>query len=370
MKKQLLSVLLFVLAVSVTFALPQEKKQFNVEPGKKLVVDFECGSDVIVEGWEKNVVDVDVDISGRDAGDVEIKISETSYGVLISAEYSRSRNSRSTSGEVKVKVPNKFNIELKTTGGELVVKGVEGDLEGTTMGGSLELSSLKGKVEFSTMGGTIELKDSEVDGEVSTMGGNVLIENVVGDVDASTMGGSVTQKNVKGSKSSIGDEVKIKSMGGSINVDEGMNGVNVSTMGGGIKVKRAAKYVKASTMGGDITIDEIDGWVDVSTMGGDIQVNLTGSEGERNVKMSSMSGDITLTVPSDLDMDIEIEIVYEEDDRDEIGVESDFSLSERIEDRDEGDQDTKKLIATGKTGSANNKIRISTVSGKVYLKKG
>lgn len=365
---KLIFALLFV--ATALYALPQVKKEINVQPGQKLVVDIECGSDIIIEGWDKNIVNVDVDIRGRDADELEIEVSETSYGVLITADFDRHKRNNSTGGEVKVMVPSKFDLELKTMGGELSVENVDGDLEGTTMGGELSLRGLKGEVDFTTMGGSIDLIDSEVDGKVKTMGGSVLVENVVGDVDASTMGGSVTQRNVKSSKSSVGKEIKMESMGGAIRVDEAISGANVKTMGGSITVNKASEYVKAETMGGDILIKEIAGWVDATTMGGDVEVNVKGTDGNRDVKIKSMGGDITLYVPADLAMDIEIEIIYDEDDEDEVDVISDFDLSERVVDaRGDWHRDTKKLIATGKTGNGSNKIQIETVSGVVYLKK-
>jgi len=368
--KYLKLILPLLFLTTALYALPQVKKEINVHPGQKLIVDIECGSDIIIEGWDKNVVDVDLDIHGRDADELDIEVSETSYGVLVVAEFEHQKRNNSTSGEVKIMVPAKFNLELKTMGGELSVENVDGDLEGTTMGGQLSLKRLKGEVDFTTMGGSVELVDSEVDGEVSTMGGSVLVENVVGDVDASTMGGSVTQRNVKSSKGSVGKEVKMKSMGGAIKVDEAMSGANVKTMGGSITVNKAAEYVKAETMGGDIIIKEIAGWVDATTMGGDVDVEVKGTDGNRDVKIKSMGGDIKLYVPADLAMDIEIEIVYDEDDEDDIDVISDFDLSERVVDASGNwGGDDKKLIATGKTGNGSNRIRIETVGGVVYLKK-
>ncbi len=361
-------VLIFLFAVTL-FAYPTLKKEIEVEPGQKLVVEIKAGSDIIIEGWNKNIVDLDAEISGRDADDIEINMSKTSYGVLIKADYKTQRHSRSTNGEVKIKVPEKFNVKLETMGGKLEVKNVEGDLKGTTMGGSLTLKNLKGDISFSTMGGSVELSDSEVNGKVSTMGGKVLVENVVGDVDASSMGGNVVQRNVKGSKSSIGKEVWIKTMGGEINVDEAMNGASLRTMGGDITVNQAAEYVKANTMGGDIVIKEIAGWVDASTMGGDVEVKVVGTDGKRDIKLSSMGGDMKIYVPADLDMDIEIEIVFNENRRNKVEIISDFDLTEKVVDTDDLNSDSKKLLGTGITGSGKNKVKVKTIGGKVYLKK-
>lgn len=360
--------LIFLFAVTL-FAYPTLKKEIEVQPGQKLVVEIKAGSDIIIEGWDKNIVDIDAEIKGRDADDVQLEASKTSYGVFLKAYFVEKKHSNSTNGTVKVRVPNKFDLDLETMGGELDVSNVKGTLKGSTMGGKLLLKNLKGNISFSTMGGSVELTDSEVDGKVSTMGGKVLVENVVGDVDASSMGGNVIQRNVKGSKSSVGKEVNIKTMGGAINIDEAMNGASLNTMGGNITVNKAAEYVKATTMGGDIEIKEISGWVDASTMGGDVEVKVKGSDGKRDIKLSSMGGDMKLYVPADLDMDIEIEIVFNENRRDKVEIVSDFNLTENIVDADSDYNNAKKLIGTGITGSGKNKVKIKTIAGKVHLLK-
>lgn len=346
---------------------PKVQQQFEVNPGEKLVVHIETGADIIVEGWNKNFVDIDINFTGRDADEVDLQVERTSYGVLVKAEYEGKRKNRNTSGMVNVKVPNRFDIDLETMGGELKVSSIEGNLKGTTMGGELSLTKLKGEVDFSTMGGAVSLTDSDVDGKVSTMGGEVIVENVVGDVDASSMGGKVIQRNVK-SKSGDPDsnEMKVKTTGGDIDLDEAMNGANVKTMGGDITVNNAAKFIVAETMGGNIKVKKLDGWIKANTMGGNVDVKIVGSSGKKDIDLSSMGGNIEVYVPSELSMDIKIEIIYDEDDEEDIDIISDFDLVERV---DKHRNDKMRLTATGITGDGSNEVKIKTIGGKVYLKK-
>ena len=351
------------------------EKQFNVNPGERLLVDIKTGADIIIEGWNKNTVDIKAQFRGRDADDIELTIEKESYGVSIKAEYEDYSNSRKTSGKIVVKVPSKFDLELSTMGGEIELTGIEGSLEGSTMGGELILKNLKGTIDLSTMGGEVELRDSEVDGELSTMGGDVYVTNVTGDVDASTMGGRVTQRNVKSKKGGTeGKEVKVSSMGGDIDLDEVLNGAKVSTMGGDITIYKVSKFLEAETMGGDIDISKLDGWIEAETMGGDVTVEMVGNpkEGRRDVELTSMGGDIELTVPDGLDMDIHIEIIYKTKHKNKVQIISDFDLDEKIEEvrgNDWGWDDKEKLVAVGKTGSGKNRVIIKTFSGKVHLKK-
>jgi DUF4097 and DUF4098 domain-containing protein YvlB len=257
-------------------------------------------------------------------------------------------------------------------GGDIRVDNVEGDIRGKTMGGALDLSNLKGDLSLTTMGGDVTLVKSEVEGSVKTMGGKVLLEDVVGGVNGESMGGDVVYRRVSNKKGeSTGNEVKIKTMGGDINVDEAPDGADVHTMGGKIRVASAAKYVKALTMGGDIEIEEIDGLVNATTMGGDIEVTMIGDpkRGDRSVLLKSYGGDITLTVPAGLSMNLDVELAYTRGHEDEYEIMTDFpmTLKESAE-WIRGKGDARKIISgTGVVSGGKHKIRIETINGNVRL---
>lgn len=346
------------------------EREIEVKPGGTLTIDLKTGGEISVIGWDKDIVkisaevdekvDFDIDTFGSD---VEVITRATSWGF-----------GNGKKCEVTAMVPTKYNIDINTMGGEVSIKNVEGNIDGKTMGGELTFSGLKGDISFTTMGGDVKLLDSEIDGKVSTMGGDMRLENIVGNVDASTMGGEIIQKNVKSGSNSVGDEVDISTMGGDIHVDEAFHGASVKTMGGDITVNKAKKYVKAETMGGDIEIKEVDGYIKTTTMGGDIYAKMVGNpdEGRRDVDLSSMGGDITLYVPEGLSMQVEIEIIYGDDDEvNSSDIKSDFEMqTENIEDNsDDWSNDSKKLIQTGSFNGGKHKVRISTINGKVHFKK-
>lgn len=364
--------LLFILFIS-TLSAGEIKKEFDVSPGGLLEADIKTGGSIHVTGWDKNKVEVTATHRGdRLDEDINLDIDKMKNGVTINAYASGNVH---TNLHFEVMVPKVYDIDLNTMGGEITVSNIEGDLEGETMGGEIELSQLKGKVRFSTMGGNVELKDSDVDGKVSTMGGEVLFENVVGDVDGSSMGGNVIYKNVKSRNGkSTGKEVNISTMGGEINVDEAMSGADVSTMGGNIKVRKAADHVKATTMGGNITIDQINGWVKASTMGGDIDVNMTGdpAKGNRDVNISSMGGDIELTLPDGISARFDVRITYTRRSSRDYQIKSDFPLDIKKDKEWEYDngEPKKEINGSGKTGDGKNLIKVTTHNGDIIIRKG
>ncbi len=351
------------------------EKEFTVSPGKKLEVDLKTGGSLKITGWEKNVVKVSGTIKGRDAENCVVEVVEEGGGVRISSYYEGRRRNYNTNVDFEINVPTKFNLDLQSMGGSYTIENVQGTIEGKTMGGALTLTKLQGDLDLTTMGGKVRLTNSDVDGKVKTMGGEVLVEDVTGTVKASSMGGKVIQRNVTGrSGEGIKNEVHIRTMGGEINVDDAPEGTDVHTMGGNIHIRKANKYARAKTMGGNIEIDAVDGRISATTMGGDVSVTMVGdaTKGDRDVEIESMSGDVTLTVPASLSMDVDITLAYTRGKEGDYNIISDFDLKkeETKEWEHRNGSPRKYIYGTGTIGGGKHKVKIKTINGNVYLKKG
>jgi DUF4097 and DUF4098 domain-containing protein YvlB len=368
-------ILFLVIALTALLHADNEfRKEIKMESGKRLEIDLTSGGSLTIIGWDKNSVLIEAQSGGDDIDNFKFDIDENRSGLSLDVtHFGHSR--RGGDLDVRIHVPQKSDLELETMGGEISIDNVEGRIGGETMGGDLELSRLKGRIKMTTMGGDINLRDSDLDGEVKTMGGEVEFEDVIGDIEGSSMGGDVTYRNVKRRGSSGAEkEVSISTMGGEIKVDSAPAGATVSTMGGDVHIRSAAKYVKAKTMGGDIDIDAIDGAAKASTMGGDVTVTMIGDpeKGERDVDLSSMGGDIILTVPAGLSMDFDIKLTYTERARKEYKIISDFPINiEQSEEWDYSQGSARKYIfGTGKVGGGKNRVRIETTNGNIIIKKG
>lgn len=353
-------------------------KEFEVKGTGKLSLDLRTGGAIDVEGWDKNIISVDVSISGRDADDIQVDFDLHGNNLDISSYYDGYEDNHNSDGKFVIKMPKKFNMEFSTMGGDVKLKNVSGEFSGRTMGGELKIYGVNGEVDLSTMGGDITVKDCEVDGQVHTMGGEVIVENVVGDLNAKTMGGKIKQTNVKSKSGDSGSEVNISTMGGDIDVDQALNGAKVKTMGGDIDVVKAVKFVEAETYGGDINIHSIDGYVKAKTMGGDVEVTMVGdpNQGDRSISLTSMGGDVILTVPFGLSMDIDIEIAYTKDKwnkKGEVNIFSDFDIVKKEKSKEWDDSKgtpRKYLSGKGEVNGGKHKVKIRTINGDVYLKKG
>lgn len=398
---------LVLLSLLVASQKDATEREFDIAPGKKLDIDLKTGGSVQISGWDKSKVKVVVHSRGGDCEEVKIDFDERISGLSVTSRYDSRWGDNDCDIRLEIQVPLKFNLDIETMGGRIAIDGVQGEIEGETMGGELDLKNIKGEIGISTMGGSVTLKSSDVDGHVKTMGGNVLIKDVTGDVKGSTYGGNVTYKNVKqrsgkplqastmggnlnissrggkveaktygGDIDAEADEVHVSTMGGDITVKDAPSGADVHTMGGDVHILSAREYVKAKTMGGDIDVDAIDGSVQASTMGGDVTVTMTGDpqRGKRDVQISSMGGDISLTVPSGLSMDFDIELAYTKRSKQDYEIVSDFEME--IKETGEWKRiasfgsPRKYIYGTGKVGDGKNRIKIKTVNGNIYVRRG
>lgn len=372
-----ISVLLAALLSTPHARAAETVEEFDVTSGGLLELDLGTGGSITVTGWDRESVRVEAHGPGNEtATPLDIRRTDRGVAVEIKPSGEGTWGWRERKGyDVEIQVPARFDIEVESMGGGITIKGVEGNIEGETMGGALVLSNLRGRLDMSTMGGPITLTDSDVDGQVSTMGGKVLLENVTGDVDGSSMGGNVIYKNVRRSDgSSSGSAIVITTMGGEIELAEAPHGARLETMGGRIEVGSAAEFVDAETMGGDVILHEVDGRVSATTMGGDVEVRVIGDPqaDDRSIEISSMGGEIRLTVPRNFSMDVEIELAYTKRRAGRYSIHSDLDLAITEEsgwDYDHGDA-RRVIRGRGTFAGGKNKVEISTVNGDVILKQG
>src|SRR5215472_13700679 len=120
----------------------------------------------------------------------------------------------------------------------------------------------------------------------------------------SKMGGDIDYADVP-------DGGSFSTIGGNVHLGKVHNDVTVSTMGGNITIDSADAYVKASTMGGNVTVGSAEA-VDASTMGGNVEATVLkgDSNAAHNVTLSSMGGEIIVTLPKDYPMTIDVQLAY------------------------------------------------------------
>jgi DUF4097 and DUF4098 domain-containing protein YvlB len=375
----ILGCVLLLAAVTVTAA-EDGTREFPADSGGTLVLDLDAGGTVNITGTGGS--SVSVSYTSSCTPQCEVSFDETRNGLEVRTRFKEKEGRQNSDIDLDIQVPRYFDVELDSMGGGLSIDGVDGTFEGKTMGGELTLHDVRGEAELTTMGGKITLTDSELDGYLKTMGGEVLFENVIGDVKGSSMGGNVRYKNVQRRDGDLGspdrlrgdlddvttDTVQISTMGGAIEIEDAPEGADLHTMGGDIEIRDARRFVRAKTMGGDIEIDSIDGWVKAITMAGDVDVTVTGSGGD--VTLSSNSGDIALYVPSGFGMDLDLEIAYTRNSRQEYSIDAPGGLTPTVSPDWDHDHGTprKYIRMSGSVDGGGNTVKIKTINGNITVK--
>ena len=225
---------------------PYRTEEFNINTPGELQVRT-SGGHITVEGSNSNTVYIEMYVrkdgenltsSDTNLDKWEIDISQSGNTVKAIAKH-RGNNSWSswnndrTSISFVVFAPKEMSTDLKTSGGHIEAKNLEGDQTIATSGGHLNLENLKGKIEAKTSGGHIDLLNMEGDLDVRTSGGHISANTVAGTLQAKTSGGHIKLSDISGS-------------------------------------------IKAATSGGSITanLNTIDQFVDLKTSGGNVDLSI------------------------------------------------------------------------------------------------
>jgi DUF4097 and DUF4098 domain-containing protein YvlB len=179
-------------------------RQFDIGPGGTLRVDFEDG-DVQVETGDGSGVEVEVLVRARDLDwarevfqDMEFR-TETSGNVLeirardADIEGREYRRYGSVGVLTVVTVPDRFNIDISTADGDIVVGDIEGDVQLRSQDGDIQLGQVQGEeVRIQTADGDVETGELTVtNAVVRTADGDLHLSSVSGALNATTADGDI-----------------------------------------------------------------------------------------------------------------------------------------------------------------------------------
>lgn len=248
-----------------------EQKEFAVDPGQKLTVDSPVGN-VLIKAWNENKVSVKIYGNKRAEDKVDFEFNETGEGLEIKAKKPKSLFSWFNSVKLRyeITVPNEFELDIETSGGDILISGLEGRTKLNTSGGDIHLKNMSGGLVAKTSGGNINVSNYDGNIEVRTSGGNVTLERIKGSIKSGTSGGDIEIVSADGS-------VEAKTSGGDIRFN----------------YKGNSEGVYLATSGGDIDIalsPDFSANVELKTSGGDIEVNYPNTSFSGKIKSSRFEG--------------------------------------------------------------------------------
>jgi hypothetical protein len=192
----------------------------------------------------------------------------------------------------EVTVPKHFNLNLNTSGGDIAVASLRGDVRARTSGGNLKFDRIDGDIDAGTSGGHIWLKEGTARAKLHTSGGNIEVERAGGPTEVSTSGGNIRLKSVEEllSATTSGGDVQALITGPI------KRNLNLSTSGGKVVVEVAKDTgfrLDASTSGGEVRADGITITLEKGANGKNQLVGSVNGGGPE-LKLRSSGGDIRI----------------------------------------------------------------------------
>jgi len=271
--------LLGVCLVACSFAAQAAEKRldrtFSVAPGGRLTIEAD-GSDLRVTGTGGNQVVVHILLTGSERTLERMTLSAEQSGndVAVVSKHDTGKwtdwlGGWNNDGKIEVQVPREYNIDIRTSGGDMTVGQLQGTARGRTSGGDIRVTDIRGPVDMQTSGGDIRLEQIDGQTRISTSGGDIEIARLNGDLDAKTSGGY-------------------------IHLDDIVGKVLARTSSGNVIARGVRGDSELKTSGGDIRAT-IDGKITAHTSGGDVTAELVGEN--RGISVSSSGGDLTVRIP-------------------------------------------------------------------------
>ena len=196
--------------------------------------------------------------------------------------------------------------------------------------------------DASSVSGNITVDTVRGSGTIRAISGDIRVTGVQGPFELKTVSGNITaERSTPGNVSSTSGDVTVRDAGGNC---------SVHTVSGDIRVERAAGEVSVETTSGDVEISAVS-VRSVSSVSGDIRVVAGTMAGD--MKMSSISGDVTLSLPASTNAGISF-----------------HTTSGDIENRSDLEiiaTSISKKTLSGKIGTGGPEISVKTVSGDITL---
>ena len=280
---------------------------FQVERGGRLDLNTRAG-DITISTWRKDEAVVTVQgIPPNIESDLRIRYDGGILRVDYDPRFPRRSFNRRQGLRFKIDLPEEFDLDLRTGGGDIEIVGdLKGDVKSHTSGGDVTLRDIDGEVELTTSGGDIHVGTIGGDVHLQTSGGDIRVEEASSDLDVQTSGGDIRIGRVGNSLEAqtsggditiefVGGEARIRTSGGDIEIDELSANTRITTAGGDIELRSAKGVIQAKTAGGELELLNVAGSIDARTAGGDVLAEIT-PQGSKGSSLISAGGDIVLYV--------------------------------------------------------------------------
>jgi DUF4097 and DUF4098 domain-containing protein YvlB len=307
----------------------------------------------------------------RAVRDLDLKATRRGAWTYLNLTLSRRRT---YSAELSLTAPrNLTQIVLETRGGSVNATDFDGQLSADTSGGHIELDRLRSNVTAKTGGG--EIRAGRVDGTLhcysgggtihvnstgqetwlNTAGGDIFVQDAFAPIHVATGGG-----NIRVDRSTA--EIFARTAAGVIEVGQAGGQVTAETSGGAIQVN-SARGVRCESTAGTIRLRNMEGAVRAMTAQGSILAQLLAGHRIEDSILSTVLGDITVSLPSNIPVTIQ---ARNESAGSRRGIISEFR---EVRVRNAAWDSVDPLVAEGTLNGGGPVLRIVTSNGVIFLRR-
>jgi DUF4097 and DUF4098 domain-containing protein YvlB len=211
-----------------------KEQNLPTSQGKTLIVKSDCG-DINISTWIKD--EAYIKITGNDNAkeNMEFNIEEKNGDVYVTIKKSSGiKFLDNTNLKIDISIPEKFNTEISTAGGDINLGNLTGNVDMKTAGGDIVLKSIKGNSDLKTAGGDIKVESFNGNFSAKTAGGDIIMSGSDGSIEAKTAGGDITVKYTGENKG-----MELSTAGGNVRLYLPENfpaNIDLKTSSGNIKI--------------------------------------------------------------------------------------------------------------------------------------
>lgn len=250
----------------------------------KLRVENPAGS-LEISAWDRNEVMISGEL-GANAEPLEIRGDGRNLEIVVRYP-SRLRGGLDDS-ELRLRVPARVALELKTVSAQVQLRGVKGPLQVQSVSGDLNLDVGSTQVQASTVSGDLQLRAPAQQAKLSSVSGDIVLRDLRGTLNADTVSG---QLQVEGGPF---QELSLQSVSGDLELNLSLD---------------AKARLQAETLSGDISLQlprSSDASLELKTFSGELQNEFAAAEhglrkmsakiggGRGQISLHSFSGDISV----------------------------------------------------------------------------
>ncbi|MBI2333505.1 MAG: DUF4097 family beta strand repeat protein [Chloroflexi bacterium] len=383
----------------------EESKTLKVDAEKPVTLKVaDDAGDVTVTGGDVKTVQVKIIKTAYDStqahADAEVKtipysIEQNGNAITLKYELPKSMNFSNNINTVDfiVTVPKETMVTIDTNYGSVAVSDIQGDADLTTDFGDLFVENLDGSLSMDTNNGDAQIKSVDASGKdvvIDSSFGDITLEQVKSrGITVTSSNGKITFTNVRATgdvftKSSFGDINFENGSAATLTLDSDNGRIEVTkfdikkelgidnSFGDIVLTSATAGSYDIHTSNGNLTIDGVKGTLKAYTDFGDIEIinarsvvleldtnngniDFSGSLGEGPHNIRTDFGDVTLSIPDDSNLSVDLTTEFGD-------ITSDIPITVTLT------GDLKDNEQTGSINEGGGLLTIDTNNGDIHIK--